>query len=142
MEKFTKLSGPAAPLMRVNVDTDLIIRIQRLVGTGRTGLGPYAFENLRFLPDGSENPDFVLNKAPYREAPILLAGTNFGCGSSREGAVWALRGADFQSAALRFSRTHTFLIETPLFVRLLRSLFPCFESFSSSPFALCSPCPP
>jgi len=59
MEKFTKLSGPAAPLMRANVDTDLIIRIQRLVGTGRTGLGPYAFENLRFLPDGSENPDFV-----------------------------------------------------------------------------------
>jgi 3-isopropylmalate/(R)-2-methylmalate dehydratase small subunit len=61
MEKFTKLSGPAAPLMRNNVDTDLIIRIQRLVGTGRTGLGPYAFVNLRFLPDGSENPDFVLN---------------------------------------------------------------------------------
>ncbi|MFO0199643.1 MAG: 3-isopropylmalate dehydratase small subunit, partial [Alphaproteobacteria bacterium] len=73
--------------------TDLIIRIQRLVGTGRTGLGPYAFENLRFLPDGTENPDFVLNKAPYREAPILLAGANFGCGSSREGAVWALMGA-------------------------------------------------
>jgi len=93
MEKFTKLSGPAAPLMRANVDTDLIIRIQRLVGTGRTGLGPYAFENLRFLADGSENPDFVLNKAPYREAPILLAGANFGCGSSREGAVWALMGA-------------------------------------------------
>ncbi|MFN8982780.1 MAG: 3-isopropylmalate dehydratase small subunit [Alphaproteobacteria bacterium] len=93
MEKFTKLAGPAAPLMRANVDTDLIIRIQRLVGTGRTGLGPYAFENLRFLPDGAENPDFVLNKAPYREAPILLAGANFGCGSSREGAVWALMGA-------------------------------------------------
>jgi 3-isopropylmalate/(R)-2-methylmalate dehydratase small subunit len=93
MEKFTKLSGPAAPLMRANVDTDLIIRIQRLVGTGRTGLGPYAFENLRLLPDGTENPDFVLNKAPYREAPILLAGANFGCGSSREGAVWALMGA-------------------------------------------------
>ena len=93
MEKFTKLAGPAAPLMRANVDTDLIIRIQRLVGTGRTGLGPYAFENLRLLPDGSENSDFVLNKAPYSEAPILLAGANFGCGSSREGAVWALMGA-------------------------------------------------
>jgi len=93
MEKFTRLDGVAAPLMRANVDTDLIIRIQRLVGTGRTGLGPYAFENLRLLPDGSENPEFVLNKAPYRDSPILLAGPNFGCGSSREGAVWALMGA-------------------------------------------------
>ena len=90
MEKFTKLSGPAAPLMRANVDTDLIIRIQRLVGTGRTGLGPYAFENLRFLPDGSENPDFVLNQPRYKDASILLARKNFGCGSSREHAPWAL----------------------------------------------------
>lgn len=93
MEQFTAVSGPAAPLMRGSVDTDVIIRIQRLVGTGRQGLGPYAFENLRYRPDGSEDPDFVLNKPAYRGSPILLAGPNFGCGSSREGAVWALMGA-------------------------------------------------
>ena len=93
MEKFTKVTGVAAPLMRQNVDTDLIIRIERLVSnTGRNGLGPYAFEQLRLRPDGSEDPDCVLNQAPYREAPILLAAENFGCGSSREGAVWALAG--------------------------------------------------
>ena len=93
MEAFKTLSAPAAPLMRANVDTDLIIRIERLVGSGRTGLGPHAFETLRYRPDGSENPEFVLNKAAYRDSTILLAGPNFGCGSSREGAVWALMGA-------------------------------------------------
>lgn len=93
MEKFESVSGPAAPLLRANIDTDLIIRIERLVGTGRTGLGGFAFEQLRKLPDGSDNPDFVLNKPAYRDSPILLAGPNFGCGSSREGAVWALMGA-------------------------------------------------
>jgi len=93
MEAFKSLAAAAAPLMRANVDTDLIIRIERLVGTGRQGLGPHAFETLRYLPDGSENPEFVLNKQPYRDSTILLAGPNFGCGSSREGAVWALMGA-------------------------------------------------
>ena len=93
MEKFTKVTGVAAPLMRQNVDTDLIIRIERLVNnTGRQGLGPYCFEQIRFKPDGSENPDCVLNQAPYRGAPIILSAENFGCGSSREGAVWALAG--------------------------------------------------
>ncbi len=93
MEKFTKVTGVAAPLMRQNVDTDLIIRIERLVdNTGRTGLGPYCFEQIRFRPDGSENPDCILNQAPYRDAPIILSAENFGCGSSREGAVWALAG--------------------------------------------------
>ena len=93
MEKFTKVTGVAAPLMRENVDTDLIIRIERLVNnTGRKGLGPYCFEQLRLRPDGSEDPDCVLNQASYREAPILLSADNFGCGSSREGAVWALAG--------------------------------------------------
>jgi 3-isopropylmalate/(R)-2-methylmalate dehydratase small subunit len=93
MEKFTKVTGVAAPLMRENVDTDLIIRIERLVNnTGRTGLGPYCFEQIRLRPDGSENPDCVLNQAPYRDAPIILSADNFGCGSSREGAVWALAG--------------------------------------------------
>jgi 3-isopropylmalate/(R)-2-methylmalate dehydratase small subunit len=93
MEKFTKVTGVAAPLMRQNVDTDLIIRIERLVNnTGRQGLGPYCFEQIRFRPDGSENPDCVLNQEPYRGAPIILSAENFGCGSSREGAVWALAG--------------------------------------------------
>ncbi len=93
MEAFKTLSAPAAPLMRANVDTDLIIRIERLVGSGRTGLGPHAFETLRYRPDGTENPEFVLNRTAYRDSSILLAGPNFGCGSSREGAVWALMGA-------------------------------------------------
>ena len=93
MEAFRTLAAAAAPLMRANVDTDLIIRIERLVGSGRTGLGPHCFETLRYRPDGSDNPEFVLNKTPYRDSTILLAGPNFGCGSSREGAVWALMGA-------------------------------------------------
>ncbi len=97
MQKFTTVAGPAAPLLMPNVDTDVIIPIQRLVGSGRTGLGPHAFERLRYLKDGSENPDFVLNRPPYRGAPILLAGPNFGCGSSREGAVWALMGMGFRA---------------------------------------------
>jgi 3-isopropylmalate/(R)-2-methylmalate dehydratase small subunit len=93
MEKFTKVIGVAAPLMRQNVDTDLIIRIERLVSnTGRQGLGPYCFEQIRFNADGSENPDCVFNQTPYRGAPIILSAENFGCGSSREGAVWALAG--------------------------------------------------
>ncbi|HWT08086.1 MAG TPA: 3-isopropylmalate dehydratase small subunit [Roseomonas sp.] len=97
MQKFTKVAGPAAPMLRANVDTDVIIPIQRLVGTGREGLGPYAFERLRYNKDGSDNPDFVLNLPQYRDSPILLAGANFGCGSSREGAVWALMGMGFRA---------------------------------------------
>ena len=93
MEKFTKVTGVATPLMRQNVDTDLVIRIERLVSnTGREGLGPYCFEQIRFKADGSEDPSCVFNQAPYRGAPIILAADNFGCGSSREGAVWALAG--------------------------------------------------
>ena len=93
MAKFTKVTGVAAPLMRQNVDTDLIIRIERLVNnSGRQGLGPYCFEQIRLKPDGSENPDCVFNQEPYRGAPIILSAENFGCGSSREAAVWALWG--------------------------------------------------
>jgi 3-isopropylmalate/(R)-2-methylmalate dehydratase small subunit len=89
---FTKLSAIAAPIMRTNVDTDVIIRIERLVGNGIRGtLGKWAFGSLRYLPDGSENPEFILNREPYRAAEILVTGPNFGCGSSREGAVWALQ---------------------------------------------------
>lgn len=90
MEKFTVLKGVAAPLMLANVDTDVIIRMERLSRLARGELGPWAFESLRYLPDGSENPQFLLNQPPWRGASILLAAENFGCGSSRETAVWAL----------------------------------------------------
>lgn len=93
MEKFTKVTGVGAPLMRQNVDTDLIIRIERLVGnTSRKELGVHCFEQIRLKPDGSENPDCVFNQPGFRDAPIILSAENFGCGSSREGAVWALAG--------------------------------------------------
>jgi 3-isopropylmalate/(R)-2-methylmalate dehydratase small subunit len=89
---FAKLSAIAAPIMRSNIDTDVIIRIERLVGTSIRGtLGKWAFGSLRYLPDGSENPEFILNREPYRHAEILITGPNFGCGSSREGAVWSLQ---------------------------------------------------
>ncbi|MBP0495146.1 3-isopropylmalate dehydratase small subunit [Roseomonas indoligenes] len=92
MTPFTTVTGAAAPLMRPNTDTDVIIPIQRLTGTARDTLGRYAFEPLRYGADGAENPDFILNRPAFRSAPILIAGPNFGCGSSREGAVWALMG--------------------------------------------------
>jgi 3-isopropylmalate/(R)-2-methylmalate dehydratase small subunit len=89
---FTKLTSIAAPIMRGNIDTDVIIRIDRLVGNSVRGtLGKWAFGALRYLPDGSENPEFILNREPYRQAEILVTGPNFGCGSSREGAVWSLQ---------------------------------------------------
>ncbi len=90
MEKFTKLTGVAAPLPMVNVDTDMIIPKQHLKTIERSGLGQFLFDDDRYLPEGGENPDFVLNKPAYREAKILVAGANFGCGSSREHAPWAL----------------------------------------------------
>ncbi len=92
MQRFTALSGVAAPLMRDNIDTDVIIRVERLTGTTKESMGAVAFEAWRFLPDGGEDPDFVLNRPGFRGAPVLVAGANFGCGSSREGAVWALMG--------------------------------------------------
>ena len=90
MEKFTTLTGVAAPLPMINVDTDMIIPKQYLKTIKRTGLGKALFDELRYTPDGKENPDFVLNKPAYRNAKILIAGENFGCGSSREHAPWAL----------------------------------------------------
>ena len=90
MQPFTTLTGVAAPLPLINVDTDKIIPARWLKTIKRTGLGVAAFETLRYLPDGSENPAFVLNREPYRHAQILIAGDNFGCGSSREHAPWAL----------------------------------------------------
>ena len=90
MDAFTRLEGVAAPLPMVNVDTDKIIPAKWLKTIKRTGLGTALFESLRYLEDGSENPDFVLNRGHYRHAEILIAGDNFGCGSSREHAPWAL----------------------------------------------------
>ncbi|HUI20909.1 MAG TPA: 3-isopropylmalate dehydratase small subunit [Methylocella sp.] len=90
MEKFTTLTGVAAPLEITNVDTDMIIPKQHLKTIKRTGLGQGLFAELRYFEDGRENPEFVLNKPAYRNASILVAEDNFGCGSSREHAPWAL----------------------------------------------------
>jgi 3-isopropylmalate/(R)-2-methylmalate dehydratase small subunit len=90
MQKFTTLEGVAAPLRLINVDTDMIIPKQYLKTIKRTGLAKGLFSEQRYKDDGSENPDFVLNKPAYRKASILVAGDNFGCGSSREHAPWAL----------------------------------------------------
>ena len=90
MDKFETFSGIAAPMPLVNIDTDMIIPKQFLKTIKRSGLGVHAFDEMRYDDDGNEIPDFVLNQAAYREASILIAGDNFGCGSSREHAPWAL----------------------------------------------------
>jgi 3-isopropylmalate/(R)-2-methylmalate dehydratase small subunit len=90
MEKFTKLTGVAAPMNMINVDTDMIIPKNFLKTIKRSGLGQNLFDEMRYDRDGKENPDFILNKSAYRQAKIIVAGDNFGCGSSREHAPWAL----------------------------------------------------
>jgi 3-isopropylmalate/(R)-2-methylmalate dehydratase small subunit len=90
MDKFTVLEGVAAPLPMINVDTDKVIPKQYLKTIKRTGLGKGLFAEMRYNGDGSDNPDFVLNKPAYKNAKIIVAGDNFGCGSSREHAPWAL----------------------------------------------------
>ena len=92
MKPFTVLDAKAAPLMEQNVNTDIIIPIHRLRDVAQADLGPYAFEPWRYLPDGSDHPEFFLNKAAYKGAEIVVADENFACGSSREGAVWAMMG--------------------------------------------------
>lgn len=96
MQKFTKLYGIAAPLRMINVDTDIIIPKQFLKTVKRTGLGVYAFNDIRYHEDGSEKADFVLNKPAYRNGSILITGENFGCGSSREHAPWAILDMGFK----------------------------------------------
>ncbi len=91
MDPFTTVTGRAAPLLLANIDTDVIIRVEHLTAPDQTVLGRYAFESLRYEADGSEKAGFVLNRPDFRGAPILLAGANFGCGSSREGAVTAIQ---------------------------------------------------
>ncbi len=93
MDKFEKVTGVAAPMPLINIDTDMIIPKLFLKTIKRTGLGVHLFDEMRYLEDGSENPDFVLNQPAWRNAEILVTGDNFGCGSSREHAPWAL--ADF-----------------------------------------------
>jgi 3-isopropylmalate/(R)-2-methylmalate dehydratase small subunit len=90
MEKFNTLTGVAAPLPIINLDTDKIFPAVFLKTIRRTGLAQWLFHEIRFRPDGSENPDFILNQGPYRNARILIGAENFGCGSSREHAPWAL----------------------------------------------------
>lgn len=97
MEPFTKLTGIVAPLDRANVDTDQIIPKQFLKRIERTGFGEFAFFDWRYLEDGAPNPDFILNESRYRGADILVAGPNFGSGSSREHAPWALREYGFRA---------------------------------------------
>jgi 3-isopropylmalate/(R)-2-methylmalate dehydratase small subunit len=92
MEKFIRVTGIAAPLMQPNIDTDVIIPIDDCVSVPRAEQGRCAFRAWRYLANGTDNPEFVLNRAPFRDAVILVAGINFGCGSSREPAVWALMG--------------------------------------------------
>ena len=91
MDKFTTLTGIAAPMPLVNIDTDMIIPKQFLKTIKRSGLGVNLFDEMRYDRQGNENPEFVLNKPQYREAEILVAGDNFGCGSSREHAPWAIK---------------------------------------------------
>jgi 3-isopropylmalate/(R)-2-methylmalate dehydratase small subunit len=96
MDAFTNLTAAAVPLDLPNIDTDRLIPARFLRKPKEAGLGAYFFHDVRFNPDGSENGDFILNQAPYRGATILVTAENFGCGSSRESAVWALMGAGFR----------------------------------------------
>lgn len=92
MDKFTTLTAVAAPLLAANVDTDIIIPMDHMVTADRADMHRFAFAPMRFLEDGSDNPQFVLNQQYFLKAEILIVGPNFGCGSSREGAVWAVKG--------------------------------------------------
>ena len=91
MDKFTTITGVAAPMPKINIDTDAIIPKNFLKTIKRTGLGVHLFHEMRYDDDGNENPDFVLNKPAYRDSEIIVAGENFGCGSSREHAPWAIK---------------------------------------------------
>ena len=97
MEQFVRIEAIAAPMVRINIDTDQIIPARFLVRTSDEGIGEGLFADWRRLPDGTPNPDFVLNRSPYDRAAILIAGRNFGCGSSREGAPKALRDRGFRA---------------------------------------------
>jgi len=97
MESFRKITAIAAPMMRINIDTDQIIPTLFLGGTDAKGYGKHLFHHHRYMPDGAPNPEFILNQPPFDHSEILLADRNFGCGSSRERAPWALREFGFRS---------------------------------------------
>jgi 3-isopropylmalate/(R)-2-methylmalate dehydratase small subunit len=97
MKPFVTHTGTAAPFDRADVDTDQLIPKQFLKRIERTGYGPFLFNDWRYTPEGGERPEFVLNQEPFREASVLIAGANFGCGSSREHAVWALSDFGFRT---------------------------------------------
>ncbi len=126
MDKFVKLTGVAAPLPVVNVDTDMIIPKDYLKTIKRTGLGTGLFAEARYNEDGSPNPDFVLNKPAYQNAKILVAGDNFGCGSSREHAPWAL--LDF-----RYPLRHFHQLRRHLLQQLLQERHPADQSQPGRP---------
>ena len=105
MEAFTRLTAGAVPMDLPNIDTDRLIPARFLEKPKEAGLGGYFFHDVRYNPDGSENGDFILNQAPYRGAQILVTAENFGCGSSRESAVWAFMGAGFRCVIGRRSAT-------------------------------------
>ena len=97
MQPFIKHAGIVVPLDRPNIDTDQVCPAQFLKRIERTGFGQFLFHSWRFLPDGRPNPDFILNKPPYHEASVMVTQRNFGCGSSREHAVWALQDYGFRA---------------------------------------------
>jgi len=139
MDKFDRLEGVAAPMKMINVDTDMIIPKQYLKTVKRTGLGKGLFAEKRYLDDGSENPDFVLNKPAYRNAKILVADDNFGCGSSREHAPWRCSTSAF--AALSPPRSATFSTTTASKTACCRSGFrrKIWRSCSTMPTAAPTP---
>lgn len=96
IQPITQFTGKVAPLFHDNIDTDQIIPKVHLKRITKTGFGPYLFDEWRYLKNGEENPEFILNQSPYRDATILVTGDNFGCGSSREHAAWALKDFGFQ----------------------------------------------
>ena len=107
MEKFSSMRGVAAPIDRANIDTDAIIPKQFLKSIARTGFGVSLFFDWRYLPDGSPNPDFILNQPAYRKSTILVARNNFGCGSSREHAVWAIAQFGFRAVIAPWIERHS-----------------------------------
>ena len=142
MDKFTTLEGVAAPLDQINVDTDMIIPKQYLKTTKRTGLGKGLFAEKRYRDDGSENPDFVLNKPAYRKAKILVAGDNFGCGSSREHAPWALQDFGiFRTAALAVvhGRSPYVTPSAAAFAHFDKFVYPPIAALVFAPFAALPP---
>lgn len=143
MKPLHTVTGPAIPLRRANVDTDVIIRIERLTDVARDALGPFAFEALRRQPDGTTDPASVFDNPARAGAPILIAGANFGCGSSREGAVWAIAALGIRCIiAPSFGgifATNAFqngVLTITLDPRTVGALLDCAEADAAAPFSV------